>query len=222
MTKSRGINRPRFTWTPTLAELFAKLYPDTLTEDLAELLGCSVQQCYARAARQGLGKSEAFFASPVSGRTDGSRGAGSRFVKGSTGPTKGMKFPGRGGASCFKPGRTPVNTMPIGTHRVYQGFVEVKLSDTPGPYTNRWKPVHRLVWEQAHGPSPQGCVVAFRPGMKTVEPELITLDRLECITCAMNLARNSHHRFGPEVSRVVQLRGAITRQINKRLKEQTP
>lgn len=221
MTKSRGINRGRFRWTPILAELFDKLYPDTKTADLAELLGCTEQQCYARAQRRGLGKSEAFFASPASGRTDGERGSGARFVKGQTSWNKGKKCPHQVSASSFKPGNVPVTTMPLGSHRVNQGFVEVKLSDTPGPYTNRWKPVHRLVWERANGPVPDGHVIAFKPGTKTHDPERITLEILECISLAENCRRNSFHRFGPEVSRVVQLRGAITRQINKRLKEQT-
>jgi hypothetical protein len=219
MTKSRGINRPRFTWTPILAELFAKLYPMTLTEDLAALLGCSVQQAYARAARQGIGKSEAFYDSVESGRTDGLRGAGSRFTKGHPSPTKGMKFPGRTSGYMFPPGHVPVNTMPIGAHRLYQGFVEVKLCDAPGPYTNRWKPVHRLCWERAHGPIPPGHVVAFKPGTKTTDPDRITPEILECITMAENMIRNQR-RLGPEMAKVVQLRGAITRQINKRLKEQ--
>jgi hypothetical protein len=219
MTKSRGLRRPRFAWTPVRAELFEKLYPDTRTEDLAELLGCRVQQCYARAQRRGLAKSDAFFASPGSGRTDGTRGGGSRFQPDHPSWNKGKKCPGLGGAACFKPGHVPAGTMPLGAHRVYQGFVEVKLSDTPGPYTNRWKPVHRHVWEQAHGPIPKGHVIAFRPGTKTLDPAQITIDILECITLAENCRRNSFHRYGPEVARVVQLRGAITRQINKRLKE---
>jgi hypothetical protein len=216
MTKCRHINRPRFVWRPVLAELFNKLYADTATEDLAELLGCSVQQCYARAARQGLHKSEAFFASTASGRTDGSRGAGSRFVKGQPGWNKGLKCPGLGGPTKFKPGHVPSGTMPIGSHRVALGFVEVKLTDRPGPTTNRWKPVHRHVWEQAHGPVPEGHVIAFRPGTKTLDPARITLDILECISLAENCRRNSLHRFGPEIARLIQLRGALTRQINKR------
>jgi hypothetical protein len=31
------------------------------------------------------------------------------------------------------------------------------------------------------------------------------------------MRRNSYHQYGPEVAKAVQLRGAITRQINKRI-----
>jgi hypothetical protein len=221
VTKSRGINRPRFVWTPILAELFDKLYPDTRTADLAELLGCAEQQCYARAQRRGLGKSEAFFASPASGRTDGERGAGSRFTKNQVSWNKGKKCPGLGGPTRFQPGHkgAPARAIPVGGYRINpDGYVEVKLNDNPGPYTVRWKPVHRLVWERAHGPIPAGNVVAFKRGQHTTDAKKITPDILECITNAEHLDRN---RVPPELRPIVQLRGAITRQINRRLKEQT-
>jgi hypothetical protein len=48
------------------------------------------------------------------------------------------------------------------------------------------------------------------------DPARITLEILQCISLAENCRRNSLHRFGPAVAHVIQLRGAITRQINKR------
>jgi hypothetical protein len=33
------------------------------------------------------------------------------------------------------------------------------------------------------------------------------------------LNRNSAHRFGPDLFKIIQLRGALNRQINKRLKQ---
>ena len=56
--------------------------------------------------------------------------------------------------------------------------------------------------------------------MHTTEPDQITADRVECITRAENMRRNTYHRYGPEVAKLVQLRGAINRQIRKREKEQ--
>jgi hypothetical protein len=48
---------------------------------------------------------------------------------------------------------------------------------------------------------------------------IITLGRLELISRAENMRRNSYHtRYPKEVAQLIQLRGALNRQINKRLK----
>ena len=44
----------------------------------------------------------------------------------------------------------------------------------------------------------------------------ITLDKVECISLADNMRRNTCHQYGPEIAKLIQLRGAVTRQINKR------
>ena len=55
--------------------------------------------------------------------------------------------------------------------------------------------------------------------MKTTDPDQITADKVECISRAENMKRNSYHRYGKEIASLVQLRGAINRQINKRSKK---
>jgi hypothetical protein len=52
--------------------------------------------------------------------------------------------------------------------------------------------------------------------MRTTVLEDITADKVECISRSENMRRNSYHRYGQEIARLVQLRGALTRQINKR------
>lgn len=49
---------------------------------------------------------------------------------------------------------------------------------------------------------------------------MITAERLECISRRENLARNSVHRYGADISKLHQLRGVLARAINKRAKEQ--
>lgn len=120
----------------------------------------------------------------------------------------------------FKP-RAPHearNYIQIGGHRVNSdGYVCRKVRDD-GPPQNRFVPVHRLVWIEAHGEIPFGHVVVFRRGMRTTDPAAITVDRLELLTNAQNLERN---RLPPELQRIAQLRGALTRAINKRIEEQS-
>jgi hypothetical protein len=114
--------------------------------------------------------------------------------------------------------------VPVGTVRIDErdGYVVRKVSDTRNRSAD-WRPLHQLVWEAHNGPIPAQMIVVFRPGQKTTEPDAITVDRLECITRAENMRRNAYQRFGPEVTKLTQLRGAITRQINKRARhEQDP
>ena len=109
------------------------------------------------------------------------------------------------------------NYVPIGSLRINaDGHLERKVTDNPALYpARRWEPVYRHVWEAANGPIPEGHLVIFRPGMKTTKEEEITVDRLECITRAENARRNHPRTRSPELARLVQLKGAITRQVNR-------
>ena len=55
--------------------------------------------------------------------------------------------------------------------------------------------------------------------MRTNVLEEITVDRLECISMAENAQRNHPRSRNPELARLVQLKGAITRQVNRIAKE---
>jgi hypothetical protein len=79
-----------------------------------------------------------------------------------------------------------------------------------------WVPVHRLVWIEHHGPIPAGHAVAFKPGQHTSVLEEITLDRLELVSRAELMRRNTYHKYPKEIAQLIQLRGALQRQINKR------
>lgn len=218
--------KPRSCWTYGEIEALRVVYPDHPAIDIARALGKDVDQVYRKAHRLGLSKSQAFYESDRSGRRQRGqvdpRMVVHQFKPGHVPANKGKKCPtrGRAGETQFKPGNRPHTWVPVGTYRVNpDGFVEFKFSDDPGPYTKRWVPVHRMVWQLAHGPIPRGHVVAFK-GPRTTVPEEITLDRLELITCAENMRRNSiHTRLPPEVRRLVQLKGAITRQVNRIAKE---
>ncbi|MDM0032093.1 HNH endonuclease [Variovorax sp. J22P271] len=220
-------------WTEAeLAEL-RRLYPDMRAQDVADRLGRRVGSVHQKAVELGIRKSDAFKASDLSGRV--TRGhqhpnmIASRFQKGQASWTKGTK--GILGvqegcrATQFKKGAmagaAQHNYVPVGSLRTSKdGYLERKVTDDPALYpARRWVPVARLVWEAAHGPIPRGHIVIYRPGMKTlVEPE-ITADRLECISKAENARRNHPRSKSPDLARLVQLKGAITRQVNRIARE---
>jgi len=144
------------------------------------------------------------------------------FKPGNTPWNKGINFDsgGRSHETRFKKGcmsgAAQHNYVPIGTLRISQdGCLERKITDDPTLKPKmRWTAVHRLVWNAAHGPIPDGHIVVFRKGMKTVVAEEITVDKLECITRRENMRRNSAYR-DPELGKLYQLKGAIMRQVNR-------
>lgn len=218
---------PRRHWTPAeLAELRAR-YPHEPATAIARDMHRGPSGVYAAAHKLGLRKAPEVIAAMARDRAvqPGHGGAGHRWPKGHAPWNKGV--PGSTGhhpnsrATQFQPGqysgRAAELRQPLGTLRVNaDGVLERKVTELPGASHLRWKAVHTLVWVAAHGPVPAGHLVVFRPGCKTADPAAITLDRLECISRAENMRRNTvHAKLPPAVARLVQLRGALQRQINR-------
>lgn len=232
MTKSRGIIAPRRPWTDAEIELLRRNYADSRTEDIAIALDRTPSTVYQQARKLGLNKSPQWIADTARERSmrPDHGGVKTRFTKGQQSWSKGLKGVVGVQEACratqFKKGRKPEearNYKPVGSLRVTRdGILERKMTDDPLVYpARRWTSVARLVWEEANGPIPAGHLVRFKHGMHTVEVEEVTIDRLECVSRAEHMRTHTYHQYGPEVASVVQLRGAITRQINKRAKEST-
>jgi hypothetical protein len=226
------MSRTRRFWRADEIALLASMYPECHTEDVAAWVGRDAKACYAKAKDLGLRKSAEYFASETAcriqrGRKD-PRMVATQFQPGLTPWNKGVKGATGTHENCrrtqFKAGRPAHearNYVPIGSHRICaDGYLERKLTDDPAIVpARRWVAVHRLVWEAAHGAVPPGHIVAFRPGMKTTVLEDVTPERLECITRAENARRNHPASRSPELARLVQLKGAITRQVNRIARE---
>ena len=224
MTKSRCVAPPRRPWAEHELGILRHNYAHFPTAKIAAQLGRDVRHVYSKAAKLGLHKSARFFARSASGRIlqGGALGQATQFKPGSTPWNKGKTYQAlwRSIQTQFKPGNRPHTWVPVGTRRINSdGYVELKFSDAPGRYDMRWRGVHRMVWEAAHGPCPAGSVIVFKPGRRTTVEADITLDAIECITRAENMRRNSVHARYPELGPVVRAMGALTRQINRKAKE---
>ena len=62
-----------------------------------------------------------------------------------------------------------VPTLPIGTEKVFNGFIYIKISDQKGSkdkraYHENWAAKHRYVWEKANGKIPDGYIICFKDG----------------------------------------------------------
>jgi hypothetical protein len=205
-------------WTrDDIAEL-TRLYPNYRCDDIAVLMGRSPRSVYQKAGSLGLEKSPEFYRSGAGGRWDGFRGGATRFQKGHASWNKGLKGIAIGGkATQFKPGQLPANAEPIGSLRMTKdGTLQRKISNDKGSNSKRWRGVHELVWIEANGPVPPKHIVVFKPGMRTAELGEITIDRVECISLAENMKRNTRHNLPKELNELISLQAALTRQINKR------
>ena len=166
----------------------------------------------------GLKKSKEYLASPSSCRLDGVTGSSNRFKKGQSAWNKGMKGLNTGGqAGWFKPGHRGGKALekyqPIGTIRTSKdGYLQMKIHDGM-PLQSRWRGLHLVNFEAVHGPiNTKTHALCFRDGNR----QNCAVENLELITRAALALRNMITPIPPEIRKVMQLRGAITRQINKR------
>ncbi|MBP8226304.1 MAG: HNH endonuclease [Acidovorax sp.] len=223
-------------WTEADLDTIRAHYADKPTSDVAAMLGCSVAAVYNQAFRLGIKKSQAFYEGGNSSRIQrghqNERMMVTRFKPGHVSWNKGVPrstgLHPNSRATQFRPGRAPSearNYLPVGSVRVIrQPFAVLERKTTDDPHikpARRWVPVHRLVWIAANGPVPDGHIVVFKHGMRTLAEEEITLDKLACITRAENARRNDLGAKNPELKGLYQLKGAITRQINRITKEHT-
>lgn len=212
----------RTKWSAERVAELVRLYPHYRTEDIATMLGRETRAVYQKAGSLGLKKTAAFLASGHAGRLDGIKGGATRFRKGQAAWNKGMKGLQIGGETTrFKPGNLPHTTEPIGALRVTKdGTLQRKISNESGNNSKRWRGVHELMWVEANGPVPPKHIVVFKAGMRTNVLEEITIDRVECISLAENMKRNTRHNLPPELNELIQLKAVLTRQINKRARHE--
>lgn len=196
-------------------------YPHEPTAKIAADLGITVGVCYRKAYRLGLKKTAEYLTSPHAYRLhrEDNPGRNTRFQPGLTPWNKGVKgwqAGGRARETQFKKGSAPHNTHPVGSYRVDKdGTLQRKIGTAKGNNSKRWRGVHELVWIEANGPVPPKHICVFKPGMRTAVLDEITADRVECISLAANMRRNSYHNYPKPIAELIQLRGALMRKINR-------
>lgn len=195
-------------WTPAEDAILAELYRQFSAGEIAARLDRTRPSVKNRVNKLGLMK--------PAGQTNTGR-----FAKGHPSWNKGKKGLNTGGeAGWFKPGNRSGVALdvyqPIGAERISkEGYLQRKVNDDPVLH-RRWRFVHVILWEEAHGPVPPGHVVAFANGDKTD----IRLDNLECISRRELMLRNTVHNYPPELRQVIRLKGAITKRIATRQKKE--
>jgi hypothetical protein len=109
------------------------------------------------------------------------------------------------------------NAEPVGTIRKAgrQGYLFVKIAEGK-PWRKVWKRLHHVVWEAANGPLPDTHVLTFKDG----NVENVALENLEPVPKQDWIKRYiPEHTLPAEVAEIIRLKGALTRQINRRTKK---
>ena len=109
-------------------------------------------------------------------------------------------------------------------HNAKEDWEEVKRKDSSGYYywmiklPGKRKLVfkHIWIWEEKNGPVSKGHNIIFKNGNSLD----CVLENLECLSNAELMKKNSVQRFPEELRKLIQLKGALKRQINKIEKKQ--
>ena len=104
-------------------------------------------------------------------RTKNPRTTPSRFQKGHIPFSKGKKWDeymspesqARSRMTTFRKGDVPHNVQPLGSISIMSGYWVMKVTNV-GNQHQKWKFLHRLLWEKENGPIPKGMNVVFRNG----------------------------------------------------------
>ena len=207
-------------WTAAEDAAIAEHYATHSAQEIAAMIGRTRSSVWQRAHSLGLKKSHAWIAErtrqAMSDPDHGGRAG--QFKPGAEPWNKGTHFHagGRSVETQFKPGTRHGWALslwhPVGSLRIdADGYLQRKVNDDL-PMHRRWRAEHLVIWEAAHGPLPAGHAVVFKDGNK----QHVALDNLELVSRAELMRRNTCHRYGKEIAAVVQLKGAIARQINRR------
>ena len=189
-------------WTKAETDELVKLYPTTLSKDLAIHFGCSIKRIYNRAKRIGLNKDQDWLMSYYKENYKGYEHT--QFKKGMKSWNKGMKGLQIGGKETqFKKGQLPHNTKPIGYRSIRDGYLveRVELG---------FEFVHKLLWKEHHGEIPKGMFVVF----KDKNRQNICIENLEVIDRVEHIRRNHIQNLPPELKEVIHIKKQITRKIN--------
>ena len=207
-------------WSLDDLKILTGTYANSSSAIIAKTLSRDIRHVYQKAAQMGLRKSAVFFASNKAGRIQRGRThpamRANQFKSGHKTWNTGMKgwaAPGTE-ATRFKPGTVPPNRQQVGALRINsEGQLDIKLYDG----LRAWVQLHHYNWFLTHGEWPaRGSVLRF----KDSDPHNPAIENLELITRRENMRLNSVHTiYPPEIARLVLLKGALNRQINKRTKE---
>lgn len=203
-------------WTAAHDRFLVKHYADSSTAWLSAQLNRSARSIYCHARELGLAKSRAYILKNCRIQPGQNLGVSNRFRKGQPSWNKVMKqtqfLSAEGMARTmrtrFVKGNKPHNTLNgtgIIRTRKSKGrpYQYIKLAD------GVWKELHKVIWEQHHGPIPPNHNVQF----KDRNSLNCTIENLYLITKRENMINNTIHRYPQPVKRAIKAVARLNRTI---------
>lgn len=199
-------------WTPEKDNTLRELFPATPSAQVAEVMGLTLSQVNCRAFVLGIKKNTEYKRSTQLKSIEQlmRKGVNYRFPKGNVPQNKGKKMSAELRSKCqhtfFTKGHKPHNTKYNGYERTNaEGYIEVRVGD------KQFIGKHRLLWEQANGPVPEGMCVIFADGDKTN----FDLSNLVCVSRGDLAILNKQKKYGREIAENVLLLSKIKLKLKK-------
>jgi hypothetical protein len=181
-------------WNDADVEYLREHYPTTPMDELCRALNCKPWRIYSKAKQMGF-KRDPEYKLQVCRKlgkelSESPESKAARFKPGQATHrlAKGVYYPGVE-KTWFKPGHKVHTEM-------HDGAISVRKDKRGVAYKfiriakSVWVHLHRHIWEQAHGPVPEGYVIRFKNGDQLD----VRLDNLECITLKENARRNHNYQ----------------------------
>lgn len=189
--------------------------------ELASLFSCSIHTIENKAHSLGLKKNIEFIRELARERSLAPDHGGRRFLftKGHLPMNKGKRQEeymsqqsiDKTKATRFKKGHTPKNHKPVGYERItVDGYIEIKVNEP-----NVFKLKHRVVWEDHYGPIPKDHNIQFKDGNPLNCEDISNLYMISRAN-QIKLENSVYARYPEEIAKLIQLKGALKRQLNKR------
>lgn len=200
-------------WTKSEIEWLKENFPSKQIKQLVAESGMTVSRINNKAHELKLKKTNEHLKNNAgrisANQTEKSKAC--RFKKGFVPWNKGISVHTGGDAGYFPKGHKPANHKPVGyVRKNIEGYLEIKMCEG----LRSFRLLHRVIWERCNGKLNKGEVVIFLDGNK----ENVKITNLGVLTKMQNMKRNSYHNYPKEISSLIQLQGAINRQLNKRAK----
>lgn len=144
-----------------------------------------------------------------------SSGLTGRFKKGNVPANKGKKMSKetyeKAKATMFKKGDMPHNTRAVGTvEKRADTYWWKKISEDKVPARRNWKQIHRIMWEEANGPVPEGHVIIFKDG----DTDHLDLDNLMMVTMQERLIMARYGLFVKDYPELTESGAILAKLMN--------
>lgn len=207
-------------WTKELEDKLIELYPNNLTQDIADRFQMKLYTIRNAAHRLGLKKDKAWISKISRERVLDPNHGGRKFLfqKGSIPKNKGLKQSDFMSEECiqksiktrFKKGNIPKNVKPLFSERITKdGYIEIKVFENNHPKSN-YVLKHRWEWQKHNPQIKSNEVIIFKDGDKTN----CNIKNLSVMLKSDNMKRNTLHNYPEELKKTIRLTSKIKKIIN--------